>query len=135
MGTGCQGVTQVDQCSLEQYYVRSSMLRALIYNQARAPVFLNPYPFAMTQVCVEPSFALGQLKHCDVCMCMPCMHATDPPAPSVAGCPNVASCACIFACMIGNRNLCLFHACPARCSLERRQADASARIFLMQAHQ
>lgn len=36
VGGGCQAVTQVDQCSLEQYYVRSSMLRALIYNQARA---------------------------------------------------------------------------------------------------
>ncbi len=27
--------SQLDQCVTEQYYVRSSMLRALIYNQAR----------------------------------------------------------------------------------------------------
>ncbi|KAK9838144.1 hypothetical protein WJX81_003766 [Elliptochloris bilobata] len=29
----CRGVSQVDQCATEQYYVRASMLRALIYNQ------------------------------------------------------------------------------------------------------
>ena len=47
VGGGCQAVTQVDQCSMEQYYVRSSMLRALIYNQARTAV-ANPNPSTMS---------------------------------------------------------------------------------------
>ncbi len=33
-GVSC--ATELEQCTAEQYYVRSSMLRSLIYNQARA---------------------------------------------------------------------------------------------------
>lgn len=61
VGGGCQAVTQVDQCSLEQYYVRSSMLRALIYNQARAPV-LKPLPPPSCLRYVQGPFASCQPK-------------------------------------------------------------------------
>ena len=86
MGGGCQAVTQVDQCSLEQYYVRSSMLRALIYNQACAlEGFSKPSPLCCLPVlraCVhaarahlQPGRALeGLLKPSPLC-CLPVLRA------------------------------------------------------------
>ena len=38
-GPGCAGAPSIfDQCCEEQYYVRNSQTRSLIYNQARAGV-------------------------------------------------------------------------------------------------
>ena len=74
VGGGCQAVTQVDQCSLEQYYLRSSMLRALIYNQARSP---GP------RLQARAPWASCCAKQCLRMHSIPCRQAAALPAPLV----------------------------------------------------
>ena len=68
MGGGCQAVTQVDQCSLEQYYVRSSMLRALIYNQVCSP---TTHPQMRAKFMPKGFLGVYFAKRLHVCVCMP----------------------------------------------------------------
>lgn len=54
------GVTALDQCITEQAYVRDSITRSLIYNQARSqtPPLLVPYIWACLALNPLPSLAL-----------------------------------------------------------------------------
>ena len=88
-GPGCAGAPSIlDQCVAEQAYVRDSMTRSLIYNQARAAFppapachgCRTPCPEVAQGVCVPvQSSCLRSMQHdctptCTDVSCDPCSH-------------------------------------------------------------